>query len=1122
MGKRRAATAPVASSEVATQVPHGEFITKLQQSTLLRDARAAVLSGKGQLGGLWASGLAFFLSAWQTEQGGGVTLLVTSTLEEADDLVDSLALFSNVETLTFPAWESLFADESEPDGEILGLRLEAATRLSEDDGGHPRFVVAPVQAILQPLPALEELRGSRLSLTTETDYVVADLTERLVTAGFRHVPLVEQGGEFSQRGDILDFFPYQQEHPIRLEFFGDTLDSIRPFHAENQRSLAGGGLRELDCFLPPRDLVLRDCIRKQEDVLLPDLLGEGTTIFLIEPENLRERLDKILHNVVGEDADRVSGWVDARLQAHTLAEVHSLPLPPSPHGVNVDFRSVERHRGGDLAEVCGGLKGRLEGGTRLVVYCENDAEQQRFAEILADNGLAVDDRLQLAVGSLQHGFEAPALATAFLTTRELFNRSTLRRSRRKSRAGRAIQSFLELSPGDYVVHLAHGIARFLGMESVEKDNVLQEFLVLEFRNQVKVYVPVSKTDLVQKYIGPGDRPPTLDKVGGVSWAKKKDQVEEALADLASELLDVQAMRAERCGIAYPEDSEWQRAFEAAFPFDDTPDQVDVTEVIKRDMKSPRPMDRLICGDVGYGKTELSMRAAFKAVDGGKQVGILVPTTVLAQQHYRTFRERMAEFPITIEVVSRFRTKKQQREVLEAVAAGKIDILIGTHRILSKDVTFRDLGLVIIDEEQRFGVAHKEKLKKLRSTVDVLTLTATPIPRTLHMSLLGIKDISSLSTPPEGRNPVMTRVMRFSEASFRDIAIRELNRDGQIYFVHNRIHDIGIVKTRLEQIVPEARIAVAHGRMNEHELEEIMFSFVEGEKDLLISTTIIESGIDIPNVNTIIIDEADIYGLADLHQLRGRVGRYKHQAYCYLLLPEDRPINDDARKRLQALVEYSDLGSGFQIAMRDLELRGAGNILGSAQSGHIALVGYDMYCRLLEQSVRRLKDQPLAEPVQVEVDFKFKAYIPEDLIPRDGARLELYRRISQAGSDEEIVDLREEIKDRYGNLPAAVESLLDIQRLRVFCAGFGVDYIGRDGHHLLLRGRQERMERILATCTARLAVLDSKTVAVPVTSSPTPSGSLMDQEMFGFALEWFCTSSFPKPLRARRRQRRVFQ
>ena len=1092
-----------------------ELVRSYRSSAEFAAAVASVGDGRVRFGGLWGSSLAFFLAAWEAQAAPAAPcLIVTATLEEADELGESIELFSGSRVLPFPAWESLFSGDSEPDADILGARLDVLARLGEADPWSG-YLVAPVQALLQPVPPPEVLRRAVLELRCDSEMPPERVVERLVACGFRGVPLVERRGEFSRRGDVLDFFPYQEEHPLRLEFFGDTLESVREFRTESQRSLPDSERAAARCYLPARGEVFRDCLRDATDTVILDYLPATSHVIVVEPDSVASRTETILHNVLADDSARVHADFRSRLERRPGVDLQELTAGESV-ACTVEFRSVERYRGDDLKRVCEALGALLARGDRLLVFCQNDAERVRFLEILSDNDLTGLENLSTVVGSLLHGFESVALETVCLTTRDLFNRTTLRRTRRRTAPGRAIQSFLELSKGDYVVHLAHGVGRYLGMEALEKDGAFREFLVVEYRGGLKVYVPVAKTDLVQKYVGPGAKPPRLDKVGGSSWSRKKDQVKAALVDLASDLLEVQALRQERPGIAYPPESEWQREFEAAFPFEDTPDQFEVTEAIKRDMENSRPMDRLICGDVGYGKTELSMRAAFKAVEAGRQVAMLVPTTVLAQQHFRTFRERMASFPITIDVLSRFRTPRQQKETLAAAAEGRLDILIGTHRLLSNDVRFCDLGLVIIDEEQRFGVAHKEKLKRLRTTVDILTLTATPIPRTLHMSLLGIKDISSLTTAPEGRNPVVTRIGRFDPEQFRDIVIRELNRDGQLYFVHNRIQDIDQVKSRLEQIVPEARTEYAHGRMNEHELEEIMYRFVEGKIDLLISTTIIESGIDIPNVNTIVIDDADCYGLADLHQLRGRVGRYRHQAYCYLILPEHREVNGDARKRLQALVEFSELGAGFQIAMRDLEIRGAGNILGAAQSGHIALVGYDMYCRLLESTVRKLKHEEQADPIQVEIDLALEAYIPEEFVPQEARRLELYRRLSQIQTAESLDDFHGEVRDRFGELPAPFDMLGKTQRLRVHCAAFGIDYIGREEGYLMLRGR-EAMRTLLADCPARVVVLDGRSVAVSLQEARTDDQPIDDELAFEVACEWLATSRYPVASRRARRR-----
>ncbi|MGH7173348.1 MAG: transcription-repair coupling factor, partial [Gemmataceae bacterium] len=561
----------------------------------------------------------------------------------------------------------------------------------------------------------------------------------------------------------------------------------------------------------------------------------------------------------------------------------------------------------------------------------------------------------------------------------------------------------------------------------------EEHLILEFAGGVRVYVPASKIDLVQKYVGGAKTEPELSKFGGTSWQNRKARVQAAVMDLASDMIGLQALREAEPGTAFPCDSEWQAEFEASFPYRETPDQLTSMAEIKSDLHRPRPMDRLICGDVGYGKTELAIRAAFKAIDNGRQVAVLVPTTVLAEQHYRTFSQRLAEYPFTVECLSRFRSSGEQKRIVERLKKGGIDIVIGTHRLVSADVQFKDLGLVIIDEEQRFGVEHKERLKHLRQKVDVLTLTATPIPRTLHLSLLGIRDISNLETPPPDRLAIETRIVRFDRQLIRHAVLRELNRDGQIYFVHNRVQNIHEIAGRLEQIVPEARIAIVHGQMAADELEQEMLRFVRREADILVATTIIESGLDIPNANTIFINQADNYGLADLHQLRGRVGRYKHRAYAYLLLDSERQVTPNAARRLKAIEEFTELGAGFKIALRDLEIRGAGNILGTQQSGHIAAVGYEMYCQLLENAVRTLKKQPLRTPLEIHVDLPWTAYLPRDYVQGQRLRIEVYRRLARVRRLDRLNDFRQEMRDRFGPMPEPAEWLLRLTELRLLAA-----------------------------------------------------------------------------------------
>ncbi len=745
----------------------------------------------------------------------------------------------------------------------------------------------------------------------------------------------------------------------------------------------------------------------------------------------------------------------------------------------------------------------------MLIACHNDAEVKRLTEVLGAGRLAQSDRLRLVKGHVHAGYRLVEAGVVVLGSHELFHREdptavgergvlTPRFGGRKVES-RAIDSFLELRDGDLVVHVSHGIARFRGMVMLDRAAsggshppgeaknrgvdtprspgapAQEEHLLLEFRDGVQVYVPVSKIDLVQKYVGGSKTEPELSKFGGTGWLRKKERVEAAVHDLAAEMLQMQALRAAQPGVAYPPDTDWQHEFEASFPYQETPDQLTSLREIKADMQRPRPMDRLVCGDVGYGKTELAVRAAFKAIDNGKQVAVLVPTTVLAEQHLRTFSQRLAEYPFVVEGVSRFKSPGEQRRILKRVAEGGIDVIIGTHRLVSEDVRFKDLGLVIIDEEQRFGVEHKEKLKRLRATVDVLTLTATPIPRTLHLSLLGIRDISNLETPPPDRLPIETRICRFDRTLIRQAILRELNREGQVYFVHNRVHDIHAIASEVQAIVPEARIVVGHGQMHADELEEAMTKFVRREADILVATTIIESGLDIPNANTIFIDQADRYGLADLHQLRGRVGRHKNRAYAYLLLDSERGVTPDAARRLKAIEEFTELGAGFKIALRDLEIRGAGNILGTQQSGHIAAVGYELYCQLLENAVRQLKQLPAKGSIETTIDLPWPAYLPHDYVPGQKQRLEVYRRLARVRDAAKLDDFRQELRDRYGPVPEPAEWLLRTAELRLLAARWQITNVHRIDKDIVLTYRSSRLIKKLAAARVdeRFRVVDEK-------------------------------------------------
>jgi len=729
-------------------------------------------------------------------------------------------------------------------------------------------------------------------------------------------------------------------------------------------------------------------------------------------------------------------------------------------------------------------------GFEVVILCGQTAERERLYELIDEHAPAARDAVRIEVAYLHRGYTwelSPAVTDGdpgrlvLVPHHELFHRyGTRRRLRRILTTGgagtKASDAFLDIAAGDYVVHVDHGIALFKGLRTMKKEGRSEEYLTLEYADHALLHVPATQIDQIQKYIGGFHGKPPLSTLGGKRWARQKEQVSEAVKDMAAELLRVQAARASLPGIRYPADTPWQREFEAEFPYPETQDQLAAIAEIKKNMSDEQPMDRLICGDVGFGKTEVAIRGAFKAAEYGKQVAVLVPTTILAEQHERTFRERMADYPFRIESISRFKTASELKEVLDKLAKGEVDIIIGTHRLLSKDVHFADLGLVIIDEEQRFGVEHKQKLMQLRLTVDVLTLSATPIPRTLHMSMLGLRDISSLTTAPLDRRAVVTEVIAYDAQRIKRALVRELSRDGQIYFVHNRVHNIRSVADEVQKLVPDARIVIGHGQMPGHELEEVMLKFIRREADILVSTTIIESGVDIATANTMFINHADQFGLADLHQLRGRVGRYKHRAYCYLILPPDRPLTDTAAQRLRAIEHYSMLGAGFKIAMRDLEIRGAGNILGAEQSGHIATVGYEMYCQLLEDASRKLKREEKLEPSKTHLELPMSGHLPKSYIPSEKFRMEAYRRISRASTLEELDSVAHDLKDAYGQPPPPAQALLDLTEIRIAAGTLGVEGMKLDGPDLIFKtAHPTRLDAILRDAPGRASVIDDMTV-----------------------------------------------
>ncbi len=982
--------------------------------------RLADRKGSVNVSGLWGSS-APLVTAEIARRTGRRILHVTAHLEEADEARDDIELFLGQGVDLLSAWETL-PGEGPAAGEIDAERHRLCARLAT--GGGAAVIVAPVQALMQPVPTVAALEANTRRLRTNDDVDPDELTTWLADHGFERLDLIESPGDFARRGDILDVFLPGDTHPLRLEFFGTAIESIRRFEVSSQRSV--DKLSEVAIYAAPHAVAGAS----GEVASFLDYLPEDAIIALDGPVEIQDHGQRFHARVGAPDSLFAVESVLAEVNDFTHVYLTRFGGGDGDDHFDLGVRSLTRFEG-KAAEAVGELLA-LAHDRQVTVICENEGERQRLTELIVEIAGAVPDAVRMVLGYLHRGFDWTATGDVVVGHHEVFHRARPRRRIRRAEASRPLDTWLELEPGDLVVHAAHGIARFRSIGTMTKagSDKTEEFLTLEFADKAVLHVPVSQIDLVQKYVGAGALRPRLSKLGGTRWRKTKEKVGEAVAELAESLLRVQAARAAHEGVAYPADTDWQREYEAAFPYEETEDQLIVADEIKRDLCSLRPMDRLLCGDVGYGKTELAMRAAFKVAEYGKQVAVLVPTTVLAEQHYVTFSQRMADYPFVVGCLSRFRTQREQKALLSEVKKGRVDVIIGTHRLLSADVDFADLGLLIIDEEQRFGVEHKERLKRFRETVDVLTMTATPIPRTLHMAMLGIRDISSLATPPVDRRSIATQVARFDEQLIRNAIIREINRDGQVYFLHNFVQSINAVADDIRRIVPECRVLVGHGQMKDRELEKVMEAFVERKAEVLVATTIIESGIDIPSANTILINRADRHGLSDLHQLRGRVGRSQHRAYCYLLLDPSRPLTPKSARRLKSIEEFSELGAGFRIAMRDLEIRGAGNILGPEQSGHIAAVGYDMYCRLLEGAVRELRDEPdpLGTPVHLELGVG--AFVPRGYIPSERSRIEIYRRTVACRTPEDLVQLERDVADAFGPFPKPVERLLELAAIRV--------------------------------------------------------------------------------------------
>jgi transcription-repair coupling factor (superfamily II helicase) len=1054
----------------------------LQQEGFAQVVASLQAGHAATLDGVWGSACALVVAAMEAHASGPL-LVVTPQPEDAEDFLEDLDLFLPTEQASrqlFPALEHL-PEEVEATDESFGQRLRVLKLLRTD--GCPKVVVGPIQALLQPVPEPAQVQAHSRMLRVGMGLELEELVGWLQAEGFQRMTAVALPGEFSVRGGLVDVFPPDAELPVRIEFFGDQIDSIRQFEVANQRSIR------------PLDQTEITGLRVIENPhgLLADYLPQSAWVVLVEPGELEHTAQQYRQRLA--KAEKVFTYLDVlqRLIQFPSVTVSAVAASSWETTCRLKIESVERFTG-DVHRVREELDS-VGADQEVYLVCDTEAEVGRLKELFQESRLARQGLLHFVLGKLHRGFRLVPERVVLVSSSELFRREEIRRPVARH-LGKVIDSFLELREGELVVHVAHGIARYRGLQILEKDSQVEEHLVLEFAEGTKLYVPVSKIGLVQKYVGGTKARPRLAKLGGRLWARQKKTVEKAVTDLAAEMLQLQAKRAALPGISFPPDGPWQHEFDASFPYPETPDQLAAIQAVKQDMESSRPMDRLLCGDVGYGKTEVAMRAAFKAVCAGYQVAMLVPTTILAEQHLRTFTSRMAEFPIRIAVLSRFVPRRQQEQILDDLAAGRIDIIIGTHRLVQPDVRFHNLGLVIIDEEQRFGVELKERFKRFREMADVLTMTATPIPRTLHMALVGLRDISNLQTPPAERLAVETHVCRFDPELIRHAVLRELNRNGQVFFVHNRVADIQEMAVLLQEIVPEASLRIGHAQMPEEELEQVMLDFIDHRFDILLCTTIIESGLDIPNVNTIFINEADRYGLADLHQLRGRVGRYKHRAYCYLLIHPERYISPNAARRLRALEEYSHLGAGFAIAMRDLEIRGAGNILGREQSGHIAMVGYELYCQLLEQAVARLKRQPIQTPLEVDIDLPGAAYLPRTYVPDMRLKMDLYRRLARAETYQDLEILRTEMEDRFGPLPPEVQRLLRVHEIRIAAQRWYLSAIRMERHDLdmpyvVFVYRVESLVRHLAKLSrGRLRIVDSQTAYLPLPKEVTEPDEIL--------------------------------
>ena len=1118
-----------------------EVLAELEQPTAFDRVRRHLAQGIGRrrVSGLTATARAMYIPLFARAAKYPVIVVVPDN-KAAEALEISLRAGCELtgaidpkRVVRLPAHDVLPFENLSPHPDIQEQR---AAVLWKFVSGAVSIVIAPVEALALRLFSKNYYAGLALRLERGEELDIEMVVEHLASVGYEQVDLVEMPGQFARRGGILDVYSPEADRPVRVDFFGDEIESIRKFDPETQRSATGME----DALLLPltetpatekllaavharlsRQRITEDEADEDSSALAGMLEVQGVTVFpgwefFAAVDGAETHLAKLLPRCslfVEEPAmvrNQIDRWWNKVEQRHDRSAIGSLIRPEdiylrpemlqamlaSHPGIDldqlgaVDILDADTTMGevefatrptlrfhGSIPAFLEQIRALMGQEQRILIAAPNQAEVERVATILREYQLpyrlgsrtmhAGSENLYDETSHLAGDMRIPVIVRAQIATGASFSEArmmlfgandlsddvdvTARVEQRKSKTAAFVSDFRDLAVGDYVVHVEHGIARYMGLKEIEQDGMTVEFMILEFAEQARLYVPLTRLDLIQKYRSTDAGPaPVLNRLGSQQWSKTKARVKKAMADMADELLKLYAERQAAKGYPFGVDNEFQREFEEAFDFNETDDQLNAIADIKRDMESERPMDRLLCGDVGYGKTEVAMRAAFKAVQDGKQVAVLTPTTILSFQHFETFKKRFAQFPINIEMISRFRTAKEQKAILEKTETGKIDILIGTHRLLSQDIKFQDLGLLVVDEEQRFGVKHKERLKQMRRAIDVLSMSATPIPRTLHMSLIGLRDMSVIETPPKDRMAIQTVVAKFDEKLVRSAIELEMERGGQIYFVHNRVESIYEIAAKIQELVPAARVVVGHGQMGEAELERVMLAFIHGEYDVLVATSIIENGLDISLANTILINRADRHGLSELYQLRGRVGRSNRRAYAYLLIPPERELTEIARRRLAALKEFSDLGAGFKIAALDLELRGAGNMLGGEQSGHIEAVGFELYTTMLEEAVKKLKGEGDDARPSTQLNLGIALRIDEHYVPEENQRLRLYKKIASAATEKDLNEVKAELEDRFGPLPEHTQSLMTAADLRILCERVGVAQLDRKRDFLHLR------------------------------------------------------------------------